>query len=170
MPLRSQCHLLVRPSNQPNAALSVSGIRWCEHDPLEIWESVRQCLEGALSAASAAVGDLRVAALGVTNQRETTLTWDRATGRPLYNAIVWHDSRTAAICRSVANDCGAVCKHFRVDLRLHINTQLARAEGWKARAADRHCRSTLPGLRAPTAPSTTCLPRRTTSGLSLACR
>lgn len=128
-------------------------------------------MEGALSAASAAVGDLRVAALGVTNQRETTLAWDRATGRPLYNAIVWHDSRTAAICRSVANDCGAVCKRLRAALCLHVNTQLARvlgvegASGWQTQP--QHLPS--PGSRVPAAPSTIFLPRRTTSARSQAC-
>ena len=85
--------------------------RWCEHNPLEIWDSVCLCVEGALAAAHAAVGMVRVAALGITNQRETTLAWDRGTGRPLHNAIVWHDSRTAAICRSVTSDLSAVCAH-----------------------------------------------------------
>ena len=91
--------------------------RWCEHDPLEIWDSVLHSVEGALAAARAAVGDVRVVALGLTNQRETTLAWDRDSGRPLHNAIVWHDSRTAAVCRRTAEELGAVrcplcaCRH-----------------------------------------------------------
>ena len=69
------------------------------------------CVEGALAAARAAVGEVHVPALGSINQRETTLTWDHATGRLLHNAIVWHDTRTAASCCSVASDCGAMCAH-----------------------------------------------------------
>ncbi len=70
-----------------------------------------QCIEGALAAARDAVGEVRVVAVGITNQRETTLVWDRSTGEPLHNAVVWHDSRTAAICRSVTADLGVVHSH-----------------------------------------------------------
>ncbi len=93
--------------------------RWCEHDPLEIWESVRACIDGALEAAREAVGEVRVVALGLTNQRETTLVWDRVTGRSLHNAIVWHDGRTAAICNRVSKDVGKVLPRSRQDPRLH---------------------------------------------------
>ena len=69
---------------------------WVEHDPEEIWESVvqvcRQCLQEAESAG------VSVAGIGITNQRETTVVWDRQTGKPLYNAIVWQDRRTADYC------------------------------------------------------------------------
>ena len=54
------------------------------------------------------MGEVRVVAIGITNQRETALVWDRYTGHPLHNAIVWHDSRTAAVCRNVTTDLGAV--------------------------------------------------------------
>ena len=82
--------------------------RWCEHDPLQLWDSVCLCVEGALAAAREAVGEVRVVAIGITNQRETALVWDRHTGHPLHNAIVWHDSRTAAVCSKVTADLGAV--------------------------------------------------------------
>jgi glycerol kinase len=69
-----------------------------EHDPWEIWESQLLAAQEALKAAG--VGAEEVLALGLTNQRETTLVWDRATGRPLYTAIVWQDRRTAPLCEA----------------------------------------------------------------------
>lgn len=69
---------------------------WVEHDPLEIWSSQLDVARAALAQAGAAPSD--VAALGITNQRETTIIWDRATGQPVAPAIVWQDRRTAATC------------------------------------------------------------------------
>src|SRR5512136_1915783 len=69
---------------------------WVEHDPVEIWETQSAVLHEAL--AKAGIGARDVAAIGITNQRETTVLWDRATGRPVANAIVWQDRRTAATC------------------------------------------------------------------------
>ena len=68
---------------------------WVEHDPEAIWSSVLQVTKDALSE----VGEAGIAGLGITNQRETTLLWDRASGECVYNAIVWQDRRTAAECR-----------------------------------------------------------------------
>ena len=66
---------------------------WVEHDPEQIWQSVvSTCREAAAAA------DGPIAAIGIANQRETTVLWDRATGRPVYNAIVWQDRRTAELC------------------------------------------------------------------------
>jgi len=65
---------------------------WVEHDPEAIWRSVRRTVEQTLSR----LGDRAPAALGITNQRETVVVWDRSTGRPVYNAIVWQDRRTSA--------------------------------------------------------------------------
>jgi glycerol kinase len=65
---------------------------WVEHDAVEIWRNTQAVIEGALADARLGPGDL--AAVGVTNQRETTLLWDKATGAPLHNAIVWMDART----------------------------------------------------------------------------
>src|SRR5689334_18632857 len=64
---------------------------WVEHDPAEIWERTRQVSAKAVGAAG---GGARVVAVGIANQRETTVVWDRQTGRPLCNAIVWQDTRT----------------------------------------------------------------------------
>jgi glycerol kinase len=70
-----------------------------EHDPTEIWATQSGVLHGAL--AKAGIGARDLAAIGITNQRETTVLWERATGRPLANAIVWQDRRTAGICDSL---------------------------------------------------------------------
>jgi glycerol kinase len=69
---------------------------WVEHDPEEIWASVLATVRAAM--ATAGVGARDVAAIGITNQRETTVIWDRATGKPIHNAIVWQDRRTVSAC------------------------------------------------------------------------
>ena len=75
---------------------------WVEHDPEEIWRSVEQAAAAALDDARAGAGDLT--AIGITNQRETTVLWERATGRPVHRAIVWQDRRTAARCAELPAD------------------------------------------------------------------
>ena len=75
---------------------------WVEHDPEELWESVQQAAAAALADARVAARDL--AAVGIANQRETTLLWERATGRPVHRAIVWQDRRTAARCAELPPD------------------------------------------------------------------
>jgi glycerol kinase len=77
---------------------------WVEHDALEIWERTQHVVRGALTNAEATAAD--VAAIGITNQRETTLVWEKETGRPIYNAIVWQDTRTAEICNQLAETGG----------------------------------------------------------------
>ncbi len=77
---------------------------WVEHDPVEIRERVDESIRGALARAKIGPGSL--AAAGITNQRETTLVWDRRDGRPLSNAIVWQDTRTDGICGDLARDGG----------------------------------------------------------------
>jgi glycerol kinase len=69
---------------------------WVEHDPEEIWTTTVAAAQAALATAGARGGD--VAAIGITNQRETTIVWDRATGRPIHHAIVWQCRRTAPLC------------------------------------------------------------------------
>ena len=69
---------------------------WVEHDPMEIWENACRVMLAALQQANVTASDL--AAIGITNQRETTVVWDRQSGRPVYNALVWQDIRTDAIC------------------------------------------------------------------------
>lgn len=77
---------------------------WVEHDPMEIWERTQDVVKGAMQKAGVTADD--IAAVGITNQRETTLVWDRKTGKPLYNAIVWQDTRTDKICNELAKDGG----------------------------------------------------------------
>ncbi|MES1243086.1 MAG: glycerol kinase GlpK [Acidobacteriota bacterium] len=74
---------------------------WVEHDPAEIWESQLATAREALSKAGLDAGD--ISALGITNQRETVVVWDRRTGQPLHNAIVWQDRRTAEDCARLRN-------------------------------------------------------------------
>jgi len=78
---------------------------WVEHDPLEIWANVREVVALALARAEVTFRD--IAAVGITNQRETTVVWDRATGEPVHPAIVWQDTRTQAICEQLASLDGA---------------------------------------------------------------
>src|SRR5690606_40719117 len=68
---------------------------WVEHDPMEIWANVREVIGKALSRANLTRHDIE--AIGITNQRETAVVWDKTTGKPVYNAIVWQDTRTQAI-------------------------------------------------------------------------
>ena len=77
---------------------------WVEHDPQEIWESVRAVVSLALQKAEIDCNQL--AAVGITNQRETTVVWDKNTGKAVYNAIVWQDMRTAKTIREIAGDQG----------------------------------------------------------------
>ncbi len=77
---------------------------WVEHDAMEIWARTQDVIKGAMEKAGITAGDL--AAIGVTNQRETTLVWDKNTGKPYYNAIVWQDTRTDKICNELAKDGG----------------------------------------------------------------
>jgi glycerol kinase len=75
---------------------------WVEHNPVEIWERTSSVVQTALNATGLSAGDL--VALGITNQRESAVVWDRRTGRPLYNAIVWQDTRTDRIASALDRD------------------------------------------------------------------
>src|SRR5919108_88174 len=75
---------------------------WVEHDPEDLWQSVLGAAEDALAAAGLRAADLE--AIGITNQRETTVVWDRRTGRPVHRAIVWQDRRTAERCKELPRD------------------------------------------------------------------
>ncbi len=91
---------------------------WVEHDPLEVWEKTQEVIRVAL--AQERVRPEEVAAVGVTNQRETTVVWERATGRPCYNALVWQDTRTRPICERLASEGGP--DHFRPRVGLPLST------------------------------------------------
>ena len=72
---------------------------WVEHDPADIWSSTAATARAAIERAG--LSPDRIAAIGITNQRETTLVWDRATGEPIHNAVVWQDRRTAPLCAAL---------------------------------------------------------------------
>ena len=89
---------------------------WVEHDPMEIWQRTQEVIRAGLDKVT--VSD--IAAVGVTNQRETTVVWDRTNGRPVYNAIVWQDTRTDQICNELSADGGQ--DRFRAKTGLPIAT------------------------------------------------
>ncbi len=91
---------------------------WVEHDAMEIWQRSQAVIEGALKKTGIQASDL--AAIGVTNQRETTVVWEKATGKPVYNAIVWQDTRTDQICNALSADGGQ--DRFRPKTGLPIAT------------------------------------------------
>ena len=84
---------------------------WVEHDPVEIWESVRSVVADALQKAD--TNRHEIAAVGITNQRETTIVWDKNTGEPVYNALVWQDVRTGDIVREIADGDPAGTERYR---------------------------------------------------------
>jgi len=91
---------------------------WVEHDPLEIWERTQEVMNGALEKSGVSSGD--IAAIGITNQRETMVVWDKNTGKPIYNAIVWQDTRTDVIINELALDGGQ--GRFRLTTGLPLST------------------------------------------------
>ena len=91
---------------------------WVEHDANEVWQRCRQVMDGALGKVGG--GADAIAALGVTNQRETAVVWDRSTGEPVHNAIVWQDTRTDKICEELEKEGGQ--DRFRLKTGLPIAT------------------------------------------------
>jgi glycerol kinase len=89
----------VAGSGQKEFAQHYPASGWVEHDPEDIWASVVSTVKAALKKAGRNASD--VAAIGITNQRETVVIWDRATGKPIHNAIVWQDRRTASLCQKL---------------------------------------------------------------------
>ncbi len=89
---------------------------WVEHDAMEIWQRTQEVIRAGLDKVKAS----DIAAVGVTNQRETTVVWDRTNGRPVYNAIVWQDTRTDTICNELIADGGQ--DRFRAKTGLPIAT------------------------------------------------
>ena len=75
---------------------------WVEHDALEIWQTQKHVLKQVIK--SAGIKPAQISAIGITNQRETTVVWNRVTGEPIYNAIVWQDKRTAKYCQAMKDD------------------------------------------------------------------
>ena len=91
---------------------------WVEHDPMEIWRNTEAVIRGALGKTGISGKDL--AAIGITNQRETAVVWDKKSGKPFYNAVVWQCTRTADICKQLERDGGQ--DRFRAQTGLPIAT------------------------------------------------
>lgn len=89
---------------------------WIEHDPEEIWQGVQECIQQAVRAAEEKHGKLNVKGIGITNQRETTVVWDKTSGKPLHNAIVWMDSRTEQICTDMERKFGSKVRMVTIDV------------------------------------------------------
>ncbi|MBA5604166.1 glycerol kinase GlpK [Duganella sp. FT3S] len=113
---------------------------WVEHDANELWSSQLATARAALAKAGINAAD--IAALGITNQRETTIVWERATGRPIFNAIVWQDRRTEALCDRLRADGLAAAIRRKTGLILDpyfsatkLNWILNQVDGARARAA-----------------------------------
>ncbi len=113
---------------------------WVEHDPMEIWQNTRQVAAGALAKADLTTSD--IAAVGITNQRETAVVWDKNTGEPVYNAIVWQDTRTDKIVQELGA-LGGGQERYRAKVGLPLATYfsgpkvrwiLDNVEGARARA------------------------------------
>ncbi|NRA24556.1 MAG: glycerol kinase, partial [Oleispira sp.] len=81
---------------------------WVEHDPEAIWMTTEETCREAIKKASLQASD--ILSIGITNQRETTVVWDKITGKPIYNAIVWQDRRTAGLCQELKQQEGLVEK------------------------------------------------------------
>jgi glycerol kinase len=105
---------------------------WVEHDAMEIWQRTQEVIREACLRANIRKGD--IAAVGITNQRETTVVWDRHTGKPYCNAIVWQDTRTKEICDDLARDGGQ--DRFRAKTGLPLATYFS---GPKIRWLLDHC-------------------------------
>jgi glycerol kinase len=95
---------------------------WVEHDPNEIWANTREVVGQALARGN--VGTSDVVAVGITNQRETTVVWDKNTGQPVYNAIVWQDTRTAGIVKKLG-DLGGGADRYKDKVGLPLATYFA---------------------------------------------
>lgn len=91
---------------------------WVEQDPLEIWQRTQEVIDGALKKGNISAQD--IIAIGITNQRETTVIWDKSTGQPIHNAIVWQDTRTDSIINELAHDGGQ--DRFRMKTGLPLAT------------------------------------------------
>jgi glycerol kinase len=112
---------------------------WVEHDASEIWRRTREVIGGALAKSDAEAGDIE--AIGITNQRESTVVWDRESGKPIHNAIVWQDTRTDQLVRELAGEQGVDRLRERVGLPLStyfsgpkVSWLLENVEGARERA------------------------------------
>lgn len=95
-------HFLVAEQSQYEFPQYFPESGWVEHNPEDIWQTTLKTCKDVI--AKTRTGASNIAAIGITNQRETTIVWERSTGKPIYNAIVWQDRRTATLCTSLKRD------------------------------------------------------------------
>ena len=107
---------LIQAISQKEHAQIYTRPGWVEHNPMEIWQRTQEVIREALAGFS----PIDFAAIGITNQRETTVVWDKSTGKPYYNAIVWQDTRTKSICDKLALEGGQ--DRFRSKVGLPLAT------------------------------------------------
>ena len=119
---------------------------WVEHNPNEIWNSVQSVIAGAFIESG--IKPAEIAAIGITNQRETTIIWDKKTGRPIYNAVVWQSRQSAPIAAKLAEDGHADMIHKKTGLIIDsyfsatkIRWILDHVEGAQERAEKASCYS-----------------------------
>ncbi len=101
---------------------------WVEHDAIEIWARTQDVIKGALKAAKITAND--IAAVGVTNQRETTVVWDKKTGKPYYNAIVWQDTRTDKLIKQFEGNAARTASATRSACRWRPTSPAPRCAGF----------------------------------------
>ncbi|KAG6548815.1 hypothetical protein Mapa_009576 [Marchantia paleacea] len=119
MVYNSKAHVVA--SHQVEFSQIMPEAGWVEHDPMEILETVRVCMRESLKKVGPEVA-AGLKGIGITNQRETTVVWSKSTGRPLHNAIVWMDVRSASICRRLEGELEGGSKHFVTSAGLPIST------------------------------------------------
>jgi glycerol kinase len=111
-----QGEILIRSQKEHKQIYPKAG--WVEHDPLEIWQRTQEVISDVISDTKYSTGSIQ--AIGITNQRETTVIWDKRTGQPFHNAVVWQDTRTDKICQELAQDGGI--DRFRSTVGLPLST------------------------------------------------
>ena len=99
---------------------------WVEHNGIEIWNNTREVIGGALARPTSDADNIE--AVGITNQRETAMVWDKNTGQPVYNAIVWQDTRTQKICDDLAA-LGGGADRYKSKVGSAAGDVLLRSEG-----------------------------------------
>lgn len=101
---------------------------WVEHDPQEIWQRTQEVIAEAMKAKKLTADDL--AAVGITNQRETTVVWNRKTGKPVYNAIVWQDTRVADDVAEFSKRAARIVSALRRAFRSLLTSAVSRSAGF----------------------------------------
>ena len=103
---------LLKESHQVSLTQVYPQVGWIEQDPIEIWNTVKTCMTESITKLSSYCPAFDIITIGITNQRETTIIWNKTTGKPYYNAIVWNDTRTQNICDQLSK--GEIYKYQNI--------------------------------------------------------